>query len=73
MENLLIFSNQSHFAPDQPLEVFCGHRFGPETTSKDRQSMLIDLFGLYLLNNIQLSPNTLKGAALGNQACDRSL
>lgn len=65
MQSLPIFSNQSHFAPGQPLEPFIVHRFDVEKASKHRQSMAIDLFGLYLLNNIQLSPNSLKGLAFG--------
>jgi hypothetical protein len=73
MPSLPIFSNQNHFAPGQPLDPFSMHRFDPTKARKHRQSMVIDLFGLYLLNNIQLSPNSLKGLPFGNQARDRSL
>lgn len=71
MENLPTSLNQSLFHPDQSLPVFSRDPFDPVQTSKHRPSMLIDLFGLYILNNIQLSPNMLHGASLGNQGCDR--
>ena len=70
METLPTSSNQTHFSPVS-LPLFSGDRFAPEKTSKYRQSIPIDLFGLYILNNIQLSPNALKSAALGNQGRDR--
>lgn len=49
-------------AADQPVGPFSRSQFQEERKIANRQAIPIDLFTLYLFNNIQLSPNALEDA-----------
>lgn len=55
-------STRTHAAPDQPGRPFSGRQFQAERTIAHWHSLPIDLFTLYIFNNIQLPPNALEEA-----------
>jgi hypothetical protein len=60
-ENLLM-STRTHGNGDQPVGPFSRHLFQAERKIAHSHSIPIDLFTLYIFNNIQLPPNALEDA-----------
>ena len=55
-------STPNHGAADQPVGPFSRRRFRAERRIAHWHAIPIDLFTLYIFNNIQLSPNALEEA-----------
>jgi hypothetical protein len=55
-------STRSHDAADQPIGPFGRRQFQAEKKAAHWHSIPIDLFTLYIFNNIQLPPDALEEA-----------
>jgi hypothetical protein len=55
-------STRSHDAADQPIGPFSRRQFQAEKKTAHWHSIPIDLFTLYIFNNIQLPPDALEEA-----------
>jgi hypothetical protein len=55
-------STRTHVAGDQPVDPFSPHLFRAEREIDHSHSIPVDLFTLYIFNNIQLPPNALEDA-----------
>jgi hypothetical protein len=65
-------STRTHGAADQPVGSFSRRQFQAESKIAQWPLIPIDLFTLYVFNNIQLSPNALEeGERRVRRATDR--